>query len=493
MIKVIKYNESHLRVICDRDEANNISEYFAFYTPGYQWSPKYKAGIWDGRIYLFNYKTGLLPLGLAPRLLKFFKTYKFDYELLDGIKEEGYKLSAKNILKFCKMIKTPFAPRDYQIRSIQELAWRKKASILSATGSGKSFVAYILFNILKYFDEENKFLLLVPTTSLVEQMAGDFQEYAENWCDYSQYVHKIYAGKEKESDKPIIISTWQSLQKLPKRYFSQFSVVKCDEVHVAQAPVLSKIMEYCSHAGFKFGMTGTVDDDSKIHKLQLEGLFGPLMRMSRTKELIDRGYLAKFKIKGIILEYPEHVRKAMKGFDYDSEVEILRGFKSRQIFISKLALSRKGNSLVLFRSIEHGKKLYKWIGNNMDGEKVRSVHYIDGSVKAEQRERIRKWAEDHDGVVIVASYGTYSTGINIKNLHNIIFAESMASQIKVIQSIGRSLRVHANKDHATLYDVTDDMSWKKRKNYVLKHFIKRTSFYDKEKFRYTIKSVKMSK
>jgi superfamily II DNA or RNA helicase len=360
---------------------------------------------------------------------------------------------------------------------------------ISATASGKSFIYYIFFNLLMHIYPEFKGLLIVPRTSLVEQMAGDFQEYAKNYCDFQQYIHRIHSGREKYTDKKITISTWQSLKGMPPEYFEPFHAVIVDEVHEATAKELPRIVNHCINSTYRVGMTGHIKD-CKIAKIQLTALLGDIKTFSKSAELIEKGILAGIGITGIVLKYDDDIIKQFKGRDkvqWQDENAIIRAIPARKKFICQLTASRKGNTMVLFKTREYGRELHRLLKKNFP---KKHVFYIDGTVKVDYREKVRDVTEKHEGIIIVASYGTFSTGINIKNLHNLVFAEDMLSSVKVIQSIGRLLRKYFNKN-AKLYDITDDLSWKSKRNYVLKHFLSRMKYYDTEEFDYVIKNQKI--
>jgi superfamily II DNA or RNA helicase len=554
MVKIVKINESYIRIFCEFDLSKEIYNYFAFFTKNYKWSPKYKAGVWDGKIRLFQYKNGLLPIGLYDDLVNFLvrKGIKFSNEVEQP---SGLNFSDDFIKKFTKeILKCDLVPRDYQIKSVQEVLKKQKTIILSATGSGKSMSIFIWINLLKYAYDDCKFLLVVPTTSLVEQMTEDFVEYGKNFCDYNDHIHTIYSGKEKNTDKNITISTWQSLQHIKqKRWFDQFGCVTIDETHGATAKQLTSIVQKCESAVFKIGTTGSLTDN-ETDKMQLKSLFGNIFSASTTKNLQKRNILSKLKIRNCVLDYPQKYRNLCKKFDFMTELDFVRDSKERKQFILKLVNRLSGNRLVLFKNIEYGRSLYEKIK-----EKNPNAYFIYGGTKTIERELVRAIADGHalkfefdkfnitihqndivilnDGntkkaknitindvidnkwiskridvkkienfdnkpkkiihvgdnsdIIIVASFGVFSTGINIKNLPNLIFAESMKSSIKVIQSIGRILRLHTSKKCAILYDICDDLTYKKRKNYLLKHFFARIKIYDEQGFNYTTKKVKI--
>ncbi len=485
MIKLLHYNQSHIQVDCEYDEAQEISEIFSFYTPNYMWSNRYKSGIWDGKVRLFSTNDCLLPYGLLYKLLKYFKANDIEYQIDPVLLETGHEISSDEIVQFCdEVLKSDLVPRDYQVKAVQYFMYHKKMIGLSATASGKSFIYYIFFNLLRYIYPDFKSLLLVPRISLTEQMAGDFQDYAKNLKDYSQDVHKIYAGKEKYTDKPITISTWQSLKNMPPEYYKGFNAVVIDETHEATADCLPRIANHCINAHYRIGMTGHIQE-CKIAKIQLNALLGNIKTFSKSSDLIKKGILSDLMIKCIVLKYSDEINKQFAGRkkkEYQEEMKIIQGIPERKRFICKLAASRNNNTMVLFKIREYGRDIYRLLKHNFKNKKV---FYIDGTVKVDYREKVREVAEKYDDVIIVASYGTFSTGINIRNLQSLIFAESVLSSVKVIQSVGRVLRRYGSTK-STLYDVADDLTYKNRKNYVLKHFLKRIKYYDGESFDYDV-------
>jgi superfamily II DNA or RNA helicase len=335
---------------------------------------------------------------------------------------------------------------------------------------------------------QKKTLIIVPTTSLVHQLYSDFQDYG---LDAAKYCHKVFVGQDKDSDRPITITTWQSIYNIKdKKWFQKYDVVIGDEAHLFKATSLTKIMTNLTNANYRFGFTGTLDG-SQTHQLVLEGLFGPVHKVTTTAELIEQKHLSNFKIKAIVLDYPDELRKwASKNLKlYKDEIQYVVENNARNEFIKRLCLSLKGNTLVLYQFVEkQGKPLYKKIS---DSSKDRKVFFVHGGVEGKERDDIRYVVEQEQDAIIVASYGTFSTGVNIKNIHNIVFASPFKSKVKNLQSIGRGLRKGNTKDQAVLYDIVDDISWKSRKNHVLNHFHERVEIYDSEKFDYKIYTVKL--
>ena len=353
--------------------------------------------------------------------------------------------------------------------------------MLSPTASGKSLIIYLLAAYLN-----KKTLIVVPTISLVQQMAGDFKSYG-----YQGDPHMITAGVEKETDNPITISTWQSIHKMPKKWFEQFDLVIGDEAHLFKSKSLTSIMTKTVGTEYKFGFTGTLDG-TVTHKLVLEGLFGAVEKVITTDELIKKGTLAEFNVKCLELQYPDEIKKLHAKDKYQDEVDFLVRNESRNRFLKNLAISLQGNTLLLYQFVEkHGKPLFLEIKNAIDSsvEKDRPVFFVSGEVDGDAREEIRALVEQNDNAIIVASFGTFSTGVNIKRLHNIIFSSPSKSRIRVLQSIGRGLRKGDNKESATLFDIADNLQWKSKLNFTLQHFAERIKMYNEEKFKYKIYKV----
>ena len=310
-----------------------------------------------------------------------------------------------------------------------------------------------------------------------------YKDFADYGWDVGSWCHKIYAGKERETNSQVIITTWQSIYKLPRKYFKRFSVVIGDEAHQFKSKSLISIMTKLDNAKYRYGFTGTLDG-SQTHKWVLEGLFGPSYKIIKTDELMKKGHVAKLDINVLLLKHPPQKFEV-----FEDEVQYIIGHDRRNKFIKNLALDLKGNTLILYARVEgHGLPLYELI-NSSNHIESRNVFFIHGGVDTEDREKVREITEQENNAIIVASYGTFSTGINIKNLHNVIFASPSKSRIRNLQSIGRVLRKGSNKTKATLYDIADDISYKSRKNYTLNHLIERIKVYNEENFNYDIVNI----
>ena len=483
-----------MRIVADAGIVMEIAEHLTFKAENYKFNPKFRNKVWDGNISLVNRLTGTVNIGLAKKIKKFCDregySVTFDQELYYD------NVSKAEVLSHIESLKLPeeFETRDYQIDSCVQCLRSRRRTLISPTSSGKSLMIYILHT---WYDKKS--LIIVPNTGLVRQFESDLREYG-----FAGKIHVSTDGllKDNNIDTDIVITTWQSLEngktRMPQEWFKQFSVVFGDEAHGAKAMSMIKIMSAMTETPYRFGTTGTLGKNI-LNQHTIEGLFGPVCISTTTRELIDDGFASAFKIKAIVLRYPDEVRKEfnkkikdaktgeLRKRSYFEEIEFINQYKKRTTFIRNLALSLEGNKLIFFRMKEHGKEIY----DSFDHEKT-NVFYIDGDIKKD-RERIRKAIEDEENAVLVGSLGTTSTGISIKKLHYMISAATMKAEIKLLQAIGRMLRQHKTKDEkgAVMFDIVDDLSWGKSKNYALKHFEERAKIYDEQKFEYQIYNVKL--
>ena len=472
---VTKVNEVYARVTCDPSVAQELCDHFTFTVPGAKFIPAVRNKFWDGKIRLYNTMTALLYFGLIKEVSEFASARDYDVEYDDNCKPNLTKLSDDNIKEFFNDCELTLTPRDYQIDAFLHAIKHDRGVFLSPTASGKSLIIYIL---TRYYNART--LIIVPTTSLVSQLASDFADYG---FVSDNFVHRIYSGQDKQTDKPITISTWQSIYKLPKSYFEQFDVVIGDEAHLFKAKSLTTIMEKTGNSKYRFGFTGTLDG-SQTNKMVLEGLFGPVYKVTTTAELMEKNHVADLKIKAIVIGYKEEERKLVKNMSYQDEVDFIVRHEGRNKFIRNLALSLEGNSLILFQFVEkHGKMLFDMI---KDKDESRPIFFIHGGVDGDERETIRHIVERESNAIIVASYGTFSTGVNIRNLHNVVFSSPTKSRVRTLQSIGRGLRIGSEKSSVVVYDIADDLKHKTKMNFTLLHFMERLNIYNSESFDYKI-------
>ena len=498
-INLFYKNHANLTVDAPDGILMEMREHFSFFVDGYRHMPKYKSGVWDGKIRLLDYYKRSLPAGLVHEVRKFAKS--FGYQVVTHANEYGEpgvkNIPSKEDIKsfFEGMVLTDgdgnrIAPRDYQLDLIHRAITDKRLLGISPTASGKSLAIYILIRWLqRELPDGQKIVLIVPRTQLVEQMYGDFADYSQtddSWF-VEDHCHRIYSGKEKETDKEVIITTWQSMAKLPRSFKSSIYATIGDEAHTFAAKVLSGIMDSLVNCSWRIGVTGSLKG-SKCNDMFLAGIFGEIVKFISTRELMDRGLVAQLGIEALLLEYPDELRKSIGKAKYPDEIKFINAYEERNKFISNLALGLKGNSLIAFRMIDHGKGIYERLKAQAPD---REIYYVSGETKTEVREELRAAMEKGENAIIVASV-VFLTGVNIKNINNIILAAPSKSLITVVQTIGRGLRKAQNGLDTKLYDIIDDLSWKSRKNFALNHGSERLKIYHKEKFDYRTHRIKLN-
>jgi superfamily II DNA or RNA helicase len=495
---VVSYcNDVYAKVSCTQASTGmEMVDYFTFVVPNARYTPAYRHKIWDGKIRLYNQYSEQLYYGLIPYVIKFASERGYTVKFAKDFPVPKDNLSEQQTLEFLNSldIRGPkqenLTPLAHQIEGVRYAVNNNRCLLLSPTASGKS---YIIYSLVRYYAEKTnkKILIVVPTVSLVYQMMSDFAIYSSNngW-NVDKECYGVVGGKQKISNAKVIVSTWQSIYKENKKYFENFDCVIVDESHHMRSDSIKGIMEKLLCCPYRIGLTGTLDG-MQTNKLVVEGLTGKVHRIARTKDLIDANILSKLKIECITLKYNDEERKHAKDLKYDEEINYLVQHNRRNDFISDLALNTKGNTLVLYQFVEkHGKVLHDLIvRKNKDPN--RKIYFVSGEVDAELRENMRKTVESENNAIIVASYGTFSTGINIRKLHNIVFASPSKGRIRVLQSIGRQLRKSDSKEYAQLYDISDDLTWKSHKNYGMKHFVERLKIYNEEKFDYKTVNVRI--
>ncbi len=473
-IRAVKINETTLEIHCNSEIHRELSIFFARRPLGYAFMPAYRAGHWDGWIRLFN--RNKLPIGLLDNLNTFAEKHK--YKLTKDF-DDTLELSKDDFLEFVDALDIPdkFKRRDYQIDAAVDCISRKRLCVKINTAGGKSFVMYLIARFHQI--EGRKLLVVVNSTNLVEQLYKDWQEYG--WRDIHNYVAKIYGGKQKNYKKDIIIVTWQSMIR-QTNVLNEFKVMMVDEVHGAKAKSIQSISKKCINAEWRNGFSGTYQDLGSADGLNVRGYIGPVVQYTDYQMLREAGHVSDLKINNLILTYPQEIKRynyQQNHKDYHGEVALIETLPLRSDFIAKLVKKLKGNTIVLFSHLDYGKMLK----SKVEGDK--QCYYIAGEVKTDERELIRARLEIKDGVVLFASYQTFSQGVNIKRVHNIVMASNYKSLIKVIQSIGRSIRTHESKEEAVIYNIVDNLKYEDGetyKNYSLKHHMERLKLYDSEGF-----------
>lgn len=491
-------DQSYAKVIADFNIIQEMYDYFSFHVEGYQFNPKYKYGGWDGKIRLMGLN-GDLPFGLIEQVQKFTDSMQYSLYISPDVLPKPVMtrpqfdewLNSKTIYSGDKVI----TPHWYQSDAVFEGLNHRRRILNLPTSAGKSLIQSLL---AKWYCENksDKILVIVPTTALVYQMINDFVDYR---LFTNSECHGILAGTAKDSNARIYVSTWQSAVKQPKSWFNQFGMLLTDECHLATGKSIGDIIKKLDQCPWKIGLSGSLRD-GKANLLQYIGLFGKVFKPVSTKQLMDEGQISDLKINAMFLEYTPEERKAVKELTYQQEIDWLLTHKKRNQLIIKLALKlskeRGETTVIMFKSLKHGKLLYDALKKLHD-----KVHYISGETDTDERVALKAVAEADSGLIIIASYGVFSTGISIKRMHNVIYGHPTKSKITVLQSIGRILRLHGTKTIATLYDLIDNLSISNTRknakkeyshvNFTMKHGILRIERYIQEQFNYQIAKVPM--
>ena len=494
MIKVTieKLDEVYVRVFSEASVEQELADFFTYEYPGAKYTPQYRARLWDGKVRLYDQLRKTLYVGLVDYVKKFCERNQYDLTINgDVFADNG--ITTELVQEFAEWLNPhgrgkPIEIRDYQVEAVQTALNKERTLLLSPTASGKSFIIYTTMRY--HLNEGRKCILIVPTTSLVEQMYADFEDYSSaNNFDVSNHCQKLYSGFPKDFSKDVLITTWQSIYLQPKSWFRQFDVMFGDEAHNFKAKSLTGVMEKMDSIRYRIGTTGTLDN-KKVHQLVLEGIFGPVHRVTTTKALMDSGKLTTLNITCVVLKYSEEIRKGLKNQTYQEEMDWLVSNEKRNKFIRNLAVTSKGNTLVLFQYVEkHGKVLYELIKDKVHED--RKVFFVYGGTDVADRESIRHITEGESDAIIIASYGTFSTGINIPSIENVVFASPSKSKIRNLQSIGRGLRLKDGKTSCNLYDIADDLHWKSWKNHTLNHAAERYKTYAEEEFKLKLVEVNL--
>lgn len=504
MIDVHKIDEVYVRIVCDRSTAMDLKDYVSCYIPNRHFHPKVKRKIWNGKISFFDVQTHTLPIGLLPLFDKFCKIYRLEYRFMfdvselytDVLRETIQTFSERMLVKAYTSEGDKIDAYDYQINAVTESLNNKRGVLRCVTSSGKSLMLYLYIRFLLEKIPDANFILIVPSINLVSQMYSDFEEYG--WDDIHLHCTRMCTGYKPDYKKPILITTWQSLMKKPKKFFEKYDVLMIDECHNAKALEIKTVAQKCTNADFRLGTTGTLPTEPS-ERMNIFGFLGEIIYKIDYKELMDRNIISKMKIINLILKYPKDMvdkNKMKGGRPYPEEKETCNTYPNRNNILNMIVENSPDghNTLVLAENHDHIDSIVEHLKKTLP-EKYMVVN-IDGRVKTGEREVIRKMMENEKDVILVASYGTFSTGVSVKRIHNIIFASSYKAKIKVLQSIGRGLRKHKSKEFLMLFDLVDDLTWVKRTgniglNHIYKHFLARRRYYDECGFERIIKEIEI--
>lgn len=522
-------NEKLIVSQASRIEYHQIGLWLTRKVKGWRFHPAVKVGAWDGNMSYFE--DGKVNVGLWKECLNACREIgvKFNVENREEF-PLNREVTIESVREFCleffklHQIKDKksgewkdFTPHDYQIETAYKILKNRYCIGEVATSGGKSLIiSIIFFYILKNINPDAKFLIIVPSISLVTQFYDNILEYnygenniekiknsnVENIFVNSKYkpcdlrVEEIMSEKPRKhsgtTDANIYIGTYQSLEKWPKEWFKQFYGVVCDESHQAKAKTLINILQRTfKSAYYRFGVSGTFPNDDTCEILAIQSVLGPKVSQIEASLLVEKGTITPMHIKALFLNYNEvELNKQLKSIRnpnngreiYEYEKKFIQASDKRIEFIRKLVEKKcNSNTLLLFHTIEYGKRLFEEISKVTDID----VFYIDGEVSGKKRQEIFNEMNKTDKVkLLVASYGTLSTGVSINSIQNVIFADSFKSESLIIQSIGRSLRKFDGKNIAIIWDIVDVLDIKEMNNVFCRQFNEREKFYIKRKYPY---------
>lgn len=481
-VHVRKYSASKVFVdVSDEIMIREIYEFFRYKDEKQAVNPFSK---WDGQVRLFNKNKQLLPKGLVKHLFKWCKAVGYQFQMDEGVVTPKAEITTEEVMEYIEGLKlsikkegetVDITPYDYQIRGVLEGIRNESCVLLADTNAGKTLILYILARfILDFFGVERKILILCPSVLLVNQMYDDFAQFSAKDENFQMsWVHTIKAGANKYRPAPITISTWQSIQDEDPEFYHKFTDVMCDEVHGAAAAKITRILDNSVNAYKRIGVTGSMKE-CEMHTLQVQAHFSEIIRVATTQMLKERGQSADTLIRMVKLDYPKDQIKQASSLDYMGLIEYLVEHRGRNQFLANFVKNLDGNTLVLFDRKKHSQHVY----DVLTAMGVANVYRIDGDVPEAEREAIKVKAETGNGVIILGSFGTISTGVSVRRLHNLVLAHPVESIIRVLQSIGRMLRTHSTKDVAKIYDIVDNLGQPKFQDFVfLRHARSRYRYY----------------
>lgn len=508
-VYISKLNSTWMQVRCREVYMEmEIAERFSFKVDNAQYDPRVKSGRWDGIKRLYNRTHKRMYSGLLFELVKFLSkqeySFKIDPELLavSDVKRDDVITLCKDLIKPHDGGK-PIEPYDYQYDAVEYMLQSGRSICLAATSAGKSLSIYMAIRLYQLADEleGKRILIVVPSKMLVEQLYADFENYStypgSNW-KAEVFCQKVSGNYSKFIEKPIVITTWQSLKTLHKSTILDAGAIFIDECHTVRGPVLAELLEAAVNCDVRHGLTGTLDDmESNI--MAAQGLLGPAKRIVTAKEIIDAGRATEVVVNCMILDYDVDTKRAFKADQeiaaklpeqnakYMAEINFINALNCRFNFIQNTVRALKGNTIVLFDRVEdQGIPLYE----DMKA-KHEHTYIIHGNIGDKEREEIKALFDQYDDIVLYATFSIMSTGVSIKNLHNMIFGSSSKAKIRVLQSIGRLMRLHNSKSIATLYDIVDKIDYNGYQNATFRHVEERIKFYANEKFKVNFMNLKL--
>lgn len=502
-----KVDETWIKILTDKSIELDIQEHFSFKSNN-EYDPRIAKGQWDGVIRLYNRQTKKLYFGLLLELLQYLTTMNFSYDIDSALLPSNDQLDDEDIDELINFIDphcngSKIVPYDYQRDAFKYMMNMSRTVCLAATSAGKSLIIYLALRAYLLMPEfKGKHIFIsVPSIALVEQLFSDFDDYSNkpnrDWNPV-HYIQKVSGKYTKEITKPVVITTWQSMQNLPLWIYEDIGGIFVDEAHSASASVLGNIIKNCTKSIFRHGLTGSLNN-FEADVLVIQGLLGPKKKFVTAKELIDQNRASKLLIHASIIEYPEekcqelhtikhdikekyknnpYKKKQIGMMSWNAELDFLNEMEERRKLICDFVHTVKGNSIILFDRVENfGIPLYGMYKAIYPDE---TCFLIVGDVSGDAREKIRNCLEQYDNAKIFASFGTMKQGVSIKKLHNAFLLTSGKAKIKIIQTLGRLMRLHKTKQHALVFDMIDDLTYQKSPNISLNHAKDRIKLYHTE-------------
>ena len=507
MLVKLMENKNFLQIVeCSDLEFKQLQFSFRKKIKNWRFHPQVKRKLWDGYMTYMD-SAGRIPVGLWNELIEVCKEHGFvvNFEDFDLFRSSYTKEEYLNWIKatsFFDKKGNKIEPRDYQVDSVWAILKYKYSISEIATSAGKTLIMYMVMAFLRHKGLLKRMLIVVPNISLIIQTYEDFLDYSNQDNSLKLQMFSGETSKQLDENSQVVIGTFQSLVKQDLSFFEGFDAVCVDEAHFTQAKSVKDTLAKCRNVIYRFGLSGTLEKDDFAERLTLQAYLGPMINKVSAEFLFKNKYATPVQVKVIRLNYMSdelkeklyEIRKRRTSIDgakiLDIERKLVIESKERLNYICDLVNKTTKNTLVLFHNVkaDYGKKLQERL---FELSRDKDVFYIDGETDVDKREYFKQSLEQGENKVLIASFGTFSTGISVKNIHNIVFAESFKSDKIIRQSIGRGMRLHESKTKTNIIDICDDFSYNGDNNFLIKHMEKRLEIYDSQGFPYKIYAVNL--
>lgn len=485
-------------------ELEQVRHSFKRRISNWRFHPLVKKRVWDGYISFID-KYNRIPAGLWNELNDICKKFNLKIEI-EGLKELiDFDFDEQDFRSWVEEFfgdHPKYKPRDYQIDAcIPIMKYRRTISEI-ATSAGKTLIMFMIFGYLLERKKSKKMLIIVPNTNLVLQTFEDFEKYNNGKIKY--HLQMIHGGTDKtKQDIDLIIGTYQSLVKRERDWFDGIDAVCVDEAHHAQASSIKKILINCYDSRYAYGLSGTMLQDGSTEALTVQAYLGPQVNNISANFLIQNKFATAIFVKHVRLNYLEHearvkleqLRSRKSEIEGSKMLELEKRLvienRARFLFVCDFIIRSTKNSLVLFQNVkdQYGRKIYDYIRENTSDKEV---FYVDGGTGIDLREDYINRMEHGENKILIASFGTFSTGISVNNIHNVYFVESYKSERIIRQSVGRGMRLFEGKERVNIIDFVDDFSLtQSSKNYLLKHGEERLKIYTQQGFPFKKYSIQL--